>query len=270
MSNPKVSELLNLTGKVALVTGGAMGIGAGIARRLAEAGASVMFSDVEMEVAQRTVEEIRAAGGKAATVRADASNLAEARRASQATVEAFGGLDILVNNAGVYPIAPVLELSEESWDKVLDTNLKGVFFHAQAAAQLMVKQGRGGRIVNISSVDAYHPNGHLAHYDASKGGVVMLTKSLALELAPHNILVNAIAPGGVDTEGSKKVLETYARAMGPGTTAETFKAAMTQRIPLRRMATPDDIARMVLCLVAAPGDYMTGTTVLVDGGMLLS
>lgn len=255
--NPSIPQLFDLTGKVAIVTGGAMGIGQGIAYRLAEAGAAVMITDVNLEAAGTTVNQIRSKGGKAEAIKADASSVADAGRAVQETVRVFGRLDILVNNAGIYPMVPALEVSEALWDKVLDINLKGYFFYTQAAAQEMINEGHAGKIVNIASIDALHPTGNLVHYDSSKGGVVMMTKALALELGPRNICINAIAPGGIQTPGAAIPQE-----------AVEMVQAFTSRIPLRRMGAPDDIAKVVLFLASAASDYMTGSLLVVDGGFL--
>lgn len=255
--NPSITQLFDLTGKAAIVTGGAMGIGQGIVLRLAEAGAAVMITDINLEAANNTVNQVRSKGGKAEAIKADASSVADARRTVQETVRAFGRLDILVNNAGIYPFAPALQMTEELWDKVLDINLKGLFFYSQAAAQEMMNEGHGGKIINIASIDALHPTGNLVHYDASKGGVVMVTKALALELGPHNIKVNAIAPGGIQTPG----------ASGP-VTSDEFMQAFISKIPLRRMGVPDDIAKVVFFLASGASDYMTGSLVVVDGGFL--
>ena len=254
--NQMIAELFNLTGKVAIITGGAMGIGQGIALRLAEAGAAVMLTDLNLEAAQTTVHQINSAGGRAQTIRADASSRADARLVVQETVRAFGRLDILVNNAGIYPLAPALQVTEELWDRVLDLNLKGLFFSTQAAALQMINEGHDGKIINIASVDALHPAGNLAPYDASKGGVVMLTKALALEFGPYNIAVNAIAPGGIYTPGVGTIL------------SDEMIAAFTARTPLRRMGVPDDVAKVVLFLASGASDYMTGSLLVVDGGSL--
>jgi len=267
----KVTDLIDLTGKTAIVTGGALGIGRGIAYRLAEAGANVLISDINEEAARKTETEFKKKGFKVKAIKADASKVEEANRTVDTAVREFGSLDILVNNAGIYPMAPALESSEGLWNKVFDLNVKGVFFHSQAAAKKMKELGKKGKIINLASVDAYHPTGNLAHYDASKGGVVMMTKALALELADHNIQVNAIAPGGISTEGSATIsgeaMEDMRRSgMGPEQIQETF----TARIPLKRMGNPDDIGKAALFLASDLSSYMTGSTIKVDGGYLLS
>ena len=267
MTTQPIVELFDLSGKGAIVTGGAMGIGKAIALRLAEAGASVMIADVDLEAASQTVEEIQARGGKAQAAKADAGSSTDAKKVTEETVRAFGRLDILVNNAGVYPPCSVLDMSEEIWDRVLNINLKGIFFYSQAAAQQMIKAGHGGKVINIASLEALHPTPMLSHYDASKGGVLMATKALALELAPHGILVNAVAPGIIRTPG----LEVLMASLIP--TGEAFEDLMQNimpRVPLGRTGTPDDIARVVLFLASAAADYMTGDLVVVDGGYLLS
>jgi 2-deoxy-D-gluconate 3-dehydrogenase len=232
-----LGQLFDLTGKVAIVTGGAMGIGQGIALRLAEAGAAVVIADVSLPAAEETASQIRAAAGKAKAIRADAANVADATRTVQETVRDFGRLDILVNNAGIYPM--------------------GLFFYTQAAAQEMVKEGHAGKIINIASIDALHPTGNLVHYDASKGGVVMVTKALALEFGPRHITINAIAPGAIQTPGA-----------GGSAVPEEVVQAFAARIPLRRMGVPDDIAKVALFLASSAADYMTGSLVVVDGGVL--
>ena len=268
MATPSIANLFDLTGKVAIVTGGAMGIGQAIALRLAEAGASVMITDINQDAAKETVEQISNTGGKAEWMYVDASNVGDAPKVIRTTVEALGGLDILINNAGIYPFSSALQITEALWDKVMNINLKSSFFYAQAAARQMIEAGHGGKIVNLASIDALHPTGNLVHYDASKGGVVMLTKALALELGPHNINVNAIAPGSIRTPGSQNV------QLPPGVQDHFANVppekSFLARIPLRRTGEPDDIAKVALFLSSGAADYMTGSLVIVDGGYLLS
>lgn len=263
------ARLLDLSGQVAVVTGAAMGIGQAIALRLAEAGAAVVIGDVNMEAAQQTVGLITERGGKAVAVRADMSSVSDIEALVAEAETRFGRLDMLINNAGVFPFGAALQLTEAQWDHVLDINLKGVFFAAQAAAKRMISAGHGGRIVNIASIDGLHPTGALAHYDASKGGVVMLTKSLALELSASQITVNAIAPGAIATPGGAAA----AQAARPGASrseATVDADAFTTRIPLGRMGQPDEIATVALFLLSPAASYMTGSLVVVDGGYLLS
>ncbi len=267
MDRKSNAELLDLGGKGAIVTGGAVGIGRSICYRLAEAGASVMIADIDLDEASKTIEKIRARGGKAQVIRADASSVEDANRAIEATAKAFGSLDILVNNAGVYPTCPALDTTEKLWDKVLSINLKGTFFYSQAAAREMIKQAKGGRIINLASIDGLHPHVEVAHYGASKGGVVMLTRDLALEFAPYQILVNAIAPGSIMTKGVEQ--ERIAREAAGKTTQELMDE-FVRRLPLGRPGFPDDIAKVVLFLASPAADYVTGTVIPVDGGYLLS
>jgi 2-deoxy-D-gluconate 3-dehydrogenase len=267
MTIQTIAQLFDLTGKGAIVTGAAMGIGQAIASRLAEAGAGVMITDINPEAASQTVEQIMARGGKARAIHADATSADDAKKAVEATVESFGRLDILVNNAGIYPFSLILEISEEMWNKVLDINLKGVYSYSQAAAREMVRAGHGGKIVNIASMEGLHPREHMAAYVASKGGMIMLTKSMALELATHNILINAIAPGGVWTPGTEAVAR---QAEASGILLEGAMDTYMARLPLGRFAEPDDVAKVVLFLASAAADYMTGSVLLVDGGFQLS
>ena len=278
------ARLLELTGQVAVVTGGAMGIGQAIALRLAEAGAAVVIGDLDEAASGQTVGLIAERGGKAAVVRADMSRVAEIEALMAEAESRFGRLDMLVNNAGVFPFAPALSLTEAQWDRVLAINLKGAFFAAQAAAKRMIGAGHGGRIVNIASIDALHPTGALAHYDASKGGVVMLTRALALEFASSHIAVNAIAPGAVSTPGAAAAGAAAQAAMQAAMRAAAQKSAQasgqragqseteafTARIPLARAGEPDEIATVALFLLSPAASYMTGSLLVVDGGYLLS
>ena len=268
MASRTNTQLLSLRGRAALVTGGAMGIGAAIAARLAAAGASVMIADINTDAAGAAARKIAAeTAAQVEIVRADLARASDVRTMVEATLSAFGRLDILVNNAGVFPFASALEMTEAQWDHVLDVNLKGAFFAAQYAAKRMFATGDGGRIVNIASIDALHPTGHLAHYDSSKGGMLMMTKALALELGPHGITVNAIAPGGINTPGTAAAAPAAEQTPG---VEEMSTAAFLARIPLRRMGEPDDIARVALFLASDASAYMTGAVLVVDGGYLLS
>ena len=265
-------DLLDLSGGVAIVTGGAMGIGQGIAFRLAEAGASVVVADRDLEAAQRTVGLISERGGRASAVQVDVGTVDDAQRMVQQALDAFGQVDILVNNAGVFPFAPALEVTEALWDRVLNVNLRGAFFCAQAAARQMAQAGRGGRIINIASIDALHPTGALTHYDTSKGGMVMMTKSLAKELGPYGITVNAIAPGSIATPGAAAATASASAASTANLDdgGEDLMAAFLARIPLGRVGQPDDIATAALFLASDAASYITGSLLVVDGGYLLS
>ncbi len=264
---PTIEELFDLTGKAALITGGATGIGQAISRRLAEAGASVMIADINIDAANQTADEINKNECNARSCEADASHAPHAIQSVQDTVKAFGHIDILVNNAGIYPASPFMETTKALWDKVLNLNLGGPFLFSQAAAQAMITAGNGGKIINMASVDGIRPSGYMAHYNSSKGGLIMLTKALALELAPHHILVNAIAPGGIITAGTVQTGEEMTRITG--TSIEEFAAKMGGRMPLGRMGEPDEVARVVLFLASSMADYITGETIVVDGGYLL-
>ena len=256
-----------LTGKVGLVTGGAMGIGFGIVKRFVAEGANVLLADLDGEAAQAAARKLDGPG-RVQVMQADIAEEGAGERLVAGCVEAFGTLDVLVNNAGIFPQVPVLQMTPELFDRVYRINLKGLAFASKAAAAKMIEQGRGGKIINIASIDAFHPSMvGLAAYDASKGGVVMFTKSLALELGRRGITVNAIAPGGITTEGTSRPLE------GSGLTSEEMRRMMeafTARIPLGRMGMPDDIAKVAAFLASEDADYITGETIIVDGGMLLS
>jgi len=266
VTDQTIAQLFDLTGKGAIVTGGAMGIGQAIAFRLAEAGAGVIIADINPEAAEKTASEIAARGGKARAVKADARNAGDAAKAVRAAVDAFGSLDILVNNAGIYPISPVLEITEEAWDRVLDVNLKGVLLYSQIAAREMIRAGHGGKIVNMASMEGMHPWENLAHYTTSKAGVIMLTKAMALELAAHGILINSVAPGGIMTPGTAV---QGSELLAVGKSLEQVTGAFMARLALGRIGTPDDVAKVVLFLASGAADYMTGTVLLVDGGWQL-
>ena len=261
MDNRPVSGLLDLSGKTALVTGGAMGIGRGIATRFAEARGKVVIADLNEKAGQASVADLKQQGGQAAFIKTDVSKPADVEAATQFAVATFGSLDILVNNAGIYPQIPVLEMKLETFEKILAVNIKSVFLFTKAAAAVMIGQGNGGVIINITSIDALHPSSvGLAAYDASKHGLWGFTKNTALELAAHNIRVNAIAPGIISTPG--------AGAGQPG--IDEMMKPYVAKIHLKRIGQPDDIGKVALFLASDLSAYMTGTQVVVDGGVLLA
>jgi NAD(P)-dependent dehydrogenase (short-subunit alcohol dehydrogenase family) len=261
---PSLAALLSLHGSTAVVTGAARGIGRACAAVLAEAGARVWIVDVDEDAGTTAAHAI---GGR--FVQADVSRAEDATKTIDLVTARDGRIDVLVNNAGVFPMRAFLDVDEALWDRVLDTNLKGAFFFAQAAARHMARGPHGGSIVNVASIDALHPTGRLTAYDASKGGLVMLTRALALELAPLRIRVNAVCPGGVDTPGADAATATMARQLG--TTVEALRAgSTTQRVPLGRLGQPDDIARAVLFFATALSSWVTGDVMVVDGGRLLT
>jgi 2-deoxy-D-gluconate 3-dehydrogenase len=259
-----IAKLIDLSGKTALVTGGAMGIGLGIATRLAEAGAHVAIVDMQKEAAEKAVATLTAEGRSAMAFIADVSQIVAVREAATRTVEAFGSLDILVNNAGIYPTIPVMNLTEEDFDRIVSINLKGAFLMTKVAAERMIASGKGGAIINITSVDAVHPSSvGLATYDATKHGLWGFTKNVALELAPHKIRVNAIAPGGITTPGT-------GAGKAPSAELQKIREAFEARIPMKHFGEPDDVGKVALFLASDMSSYMTGAQIVVDGGVLLS
>lgn len=265
MNIPTHAQLTDLTGKNIIVTGGAAGIGFGIAYRLAEAGAHVIIAGRRLDEAEKAVQELRAKGYKADAVQTDVSKETDVKNLVAKTVELAGSIDILVNNAGIFPFSPLATLTPEMFDSTIAINLRGVFLTVKYAAEQMIKQGKGGKIINVSSIDALHPSMvGLAHYDASKHGVWGFTKNVALELAKNNITVNAIAPGGVMTPGVAAM-----QSGGKITTTDRFPEPPKMEVPLGRMGVPDDIGKAALFLASDMSNYMTGTQIVVDGGYLL-
>ena len=259
-----LQELINLKGKTAIVTGGAMGIGLGIARRLAEAGANIVIPDFNEEAGNCAWKELNGNGGKAMFVKTDVSDEGQVKNATDFAVSTYGSINILVNNAGIYPVIPVMQMNPADFEKILAVNLKSAFLFTKAVAEAMVKQNQGGKIINITSIDALHPSSvGLAVYDASKHGLWGFTKNTALELAPLGIQVNAIAPGGIATPGTG--------AGAPATPAiEAILKKFLEKIPMKRMGVPDDIGKVALFLASDLSSYMTGSQIVVDGGVLLS
>src|SRR3989344_3613267 len=261
------NKLLDLTKKTAIVTG-AVGIGYGISYRLAEAGANVLVASRSKEEVDKTVSELTSKGGKVKGAIVDVSKEEDVKKMVEEAVSDFGAVDILVNNAGIYPTIPVMQMTLVDFDKVLAVNLKGVFLCTKYVAEQMIKQGRGGKIINVTSIDALHPSSiGLAHYDASKHGVWGFTKNVALELAPHKIWVNAIAPGGIITPGVQKLQK--AMPTPEGVDMKNLMESFLAKIPMHRMGEPDDIGKVALFLASDMASYMTGSQIVADGGGLL-
>ncbi|MFN5793945.1 MAG: SDR family NAD(P)-dependent oxidoreductase [Bacteroidota bacterium] len=264
-----IEKLFNLTGKVAIVTGGAMGIGKGIVKRLADAGAQIMIVDiVEQKQVDDILSEIKNNGGEALYMQADLSEIKNLQNIITQTVNEFGDLNILVNNAGIFSYCPVTELTEELWDKTINLNLKALAFLSKLAVNKMIEMKHGGKIINISSIDSIKPTGNLSHYDSSKGGVRMLTKAFAKEVGKYGINVNDIAPGGINTPGVAKIAGTNLTAQQQ----QAMKAQMEQfvkMLPLQRIGEPEEIGNAALFLASDASNYMTGSTMVVDGGLLI-
>ncbi len=241
--------------RTAVVTGSARGIGKAIAKKFAESGINVVVSDIMEEAAIETAKELQALGVKTLAVKSDVSNADDAAELIQKTVETFGAIDYLVNNAGITRDNLSIRMSEADWDMVLNINLKGTFLCSQQAAKAMMKK-RFGRIVNIASVSGILGTAGQANYASSKAGVMALTKTMARELGPRNITVNAIAPGFIITEMTDKL-------------SDDVKNEYLKQIPLKRGGTPEDIANAAAFLISPSAAYITGTTMNVSGGMVI-
>ena len=253
---PPPDRLLAFDEKVVLVTGAGRGIGVGIARRFAQAGAKVAANFRRSATgAEQVVELIREAGGQAEAIAADVTVKQDVERLVRQAAEALGGLDVLINNAGDYPRAPLLEMSEDAWDEVIRSNLRSVYLCTQQAATQMIAQGTAGAIVNIASIEAENPAAHHSHYNAAKGGVIMHTRAAAYELAPHGIRVNAVSPGLIWQPGLD---EDWPEGM----------ARWKKRAPLRRVGYPEDVADACLFLASPAARWITGVNLRVDGGVM--
>jgi NAD(P)-dependent dehydrogenase (short-subunit alcohol dehydrogenase family) len=250
--------LISLSGRTAVVTGGAAGIGLGIAHRFAEAGARVVIADIA-STAAAVAEVTERSGGEVHGVELDVTDGASIVRCAEGVLRNFGGADIWVNNAGIYPVAAALETTDEQWDAVHGINLRGAFIGARESGREMVRAGRGGVIINVISIAAFRAAG-LMHYVASKHGLNGLTKSLAVELGPHGVRVLSVAPGMIQTPGM------VVRTQDLGDV--DIHASVAAGLPLRRIGDPDDIARVVLFCASEMAAYMTGSAVIVDGGDL--
>lgn len=245
-----------LDGKVAIITGASRGIGRSVALELAKAGAKIVVNYAGNAAAAESVKDaILADGGQAIVVQADVSDAAAVENLVKQTLDAFGRIDILVNNAGITRDSLLMRMKESDWDDVMNTNLKGVFSCTKAVSKVMMKQ-RSGNIINMTSVVGLMGNAGQSNYAAAKAGVIGFTKSMAKELAPRGITVNAIAPGFISTDMTAVL-------------SDQVKIDLAQKIPLGRLGDPDDIAKAVLFLVSGSANYITGQTLNVDGGMVM-
>ncbi len=247
---------MRLKDKTALVTGGARGIGREIALCLAREGANVVIWDVNPESAKSTAKDIEALGVKADYAQADVTKFNQVEESINKILDNFQKLDILVNNAGITKDNLLLRMSEADWDAVINVNLKGTFNCTKAAAKVMLKQ-KSGKIINIASIIGIMGNFGQANYAASKGGIIALTKTTAKELASRGICVNAVAPGFIQTEMTAKL-------------PADIQQKMLAQIPLSRLGKPEDVANLCLFLASSESDYITGQTIIIDGGMVMA
>lgn len=250
-----VDRLLDFRGRSVIVTGASKNIGRGIALRFGEAGANVaVFCRNDAGAAGEVVAEIVSRGSKAIVVPADLSDSASVARALGEVRRAFGGVEVLINNAGIYPLVPLLEMTEADFDETIASDLKSVHLMTQGVARAMIEAGRGGAIVNITSIEAFDPAPSHAHYNAAKGGVHMYTRACALELGKHGIRVNSVAPGLIDRPGLD--------VDWPHGVARYLAVA-----PLQRLGAPDDVADACLFLASEAARWITGASLIVDGGV---
>lgn len=235
--------------KTAIVTGAGAGIGKGIAHALAQEGYNVVVVDLSDENAKQVADELSLLGIKSLAVKCDVSSAKDVERLFAQTVKEFGKVNVLINNAGIYPFVPFEKMQEEDWDKVINVNLKSIFLTCKEALKTMPE---GGRIINISSIASIIGFSGLTHYCASKGAINGMIRSLALELAPKNITVNAVAPGAIKTPGAQS--------------SEEIEKQTVSKIPIKRMGQPEDIANAVVFLASEKSSYITGQVIVVDGG----
>jgi len=250
-----MGEKLKLKGRVALITGAAQGIGKSIALLLAQNGADIVVSDINLERAEETAKEIESIGSQAMAIKVDVANLKNVEQMVEAILEKFGKIDILVNNAGITRDKLILRMTEEDWDAVLNVNLKGTFNCTKVVVRHMAKQ-RSGKIVSIASVVGEMGNAGQANYSASKAGVIGLTKTIAREFAQRRINVNAIAPGYIETPMTEIL-------------PEKVKEELKSLIPMERLGKPEDVAEAVLFLVSEESNYITGQVLNVNGGIYM-
>lgn len=254
---------IDLSGKVAIVTGGGRGIGGGISKRLAEAGAQTIISDINLEIAEKTAQECVAAGWKATAVKTDVSVEKEVQDLVAGAIRDYGKVDILVCNAGIGKPGMMLTTTSESFDKIIAVNLKGVYYACMAVLPNMIENG-GGNIINISSMSARRSPANLSQYGATKAAVANLTQAIANEYGPQNIKANAVCPGVIRTEMFEQILAE--RGEAAGITNDEVWAAIEQSVPLRRGQTPEDIANTVLFLASPLAENISSQLIHVNGG----
>lgn len=249
---------MRLANKVALVTGGSHGIGQAVAIRFAREGAKVALCGRGKAALDETVGLIREAGGEAVAFETDVSDKSQVDRMFDRLIEQWGRVDIAVNNAGICEVAGFLDITEDQWDRHMNINLKGAFLVSQRAAREMVRQGEGGSIIQMSSVNGIAAEADQVHYNTTKGGMINLSMSMALELATHNIRVNALCPGFIETRLTKPLIDN------PPAIADYLRT-----VPMKRVGQPEEIAAAALFLASDEASYVTGTTMVVDGGQVI-
>lgn len=260
MTRPSISELFDLSGKTAIVTASGQGMGRGIAFRLADAGANIVVSHRHIDAAEETAAAIRAQGGRAVAALTDVTDPDQIGETVKIALDSFGAIDILVNNAGgMHPFTPFLDVTPDMYHATIDRNLTGAYFFTQAVARTMVDAKRPGTIVNIASTASSRPDMMVAAYNAAKAAVVSLTQSLAVELAPHGIVVKAVSPGPIRTTATEGLY-----------TDPAISGMIAQRILLGAAGAPDDIAAAVLFCCAPASKHMTGANLVIDGGYVLT
>lgn len=260
MTRTKAKDLFSLEGKVSIVTGSARGLGQAMARGLAESGSDLMLVDVLPDRLEETASQLATETGRnVSSMVVDLGSMEELTKITPKCLEELGGVDILINNAAMTVRKPFLDITPDEFDRILSVNTRATYFLSQQIARLMIKQGRGGKIINMASLTSEIGMRNITAYGASKGGIYALTKGLAVELAEHHICVNAIAPGLFATELTAPVWED-----------ETKNKWVTSRIPLGRPGVPDDIAGTAIYLAAPASDYLTGRVIFLDGGWMAS